>query len=443
VAAAVELVSVGDDGADRVRVPDYLNAWWTELGVNSVTANATQVVWRLRGPQCAIRFRAAVRSAVARHEVLTRRVVRYGDAFYLERVPRCEIARCSGPTPQLQCAIDRLVWTPFGEGAAAFRPFVIEISEDDAVCGFVIHHRVVDYYGAQVLAREIRHEILGQSVQTEDGPRAQYSSFLRGMTEWVRGGDARRRLDYWRDSLRGAPETCLPGAVSIDPAVIGSLQYLDFELSATLRAKLASVARSCRATLALITMAAHHIALAAELSQEDIVAKVIVSGRDAPTLLNIVGYTADCFPLRTSVQPGQLFPAFLRQVQETFLRGCRNRVKWELVEEEMTQAGASVIIPTFNFIPGVESAGTADCDVPELSVEPMEATRAPEVGSAAFNMSHSVGLFDTGRRVYAHVKYMPLRQERRAAEAFLGRFMGCLTAIAHHPFVPVERILTG
>jgi hypothetical protein len=445
VAAAVETLSFRDeptdrgDLTDRVRVPDYLRAWWTELGINSVTANATQVVWRVRGPRCARRFQAAVHSAVARHEVLTRRVVRYDDAFYLERVARYEIASYSDDVK-----IDELVWAPFAEGAAAFRPFVVETSEREAVCGFVIHHRVVDYYGAQVLAREIRDEILGEGAPPADtdGLRPQYSNFLRGMADWVTGAEARRRLDYWRQSMRGSPETCLPAAASIDPAVIGPLQYLDFELSPTLRAKLASVARSCRATLALITMAAHHIALAAELSQEDIAAKVIVSGRDAPALLNIVGYTADCFPLRASVDPKASFPAFLRQIQETFVRGCRNRVKWELVEEEMTRAGASAIIPTFNFIPGVEGPRAPDDTASQLSVEPMEAGRAPERGSAAFNMSHSLGLFDSGRLVYAHLKYMPMRQDRRAAEAFLERFMRCLTAIAHHPFVPVERIAT-
>ena len=90
-----------------MRVPDYLHAWWSELGLNSATANATHEVWRVHGPGGASRFEAAVRTAVGRHDILNRAVVRRDGAFYLER----SSAALSCATSE--DAIDGLVWQLF------------------------------------------------------------------------------------------------------------------------------------------------------------------------------------------------------------------------------------------------------------------------------------------------------------------------------------------
>ena len=423
--------------SDRVRVPDYLHAWWAELGVNTVTANAPHVIWRVRGPGCASRFRAVVRNAVARHDVLTRRVVRDEGVLYLERAPRWEIIERShyeANDAQLHRTIYGLVWTPFAEDAVVFRPFVIELSATDAVCGFVIHHRVVDYYGSQVLAREISDELLGTAPELARA-RAQYVDFLQQMADWVTGPEAGRRLEYWRNCMREAPQTCLPNAMSVDPAAVGPFTYIEFELSAMLRTQLAAAARSCRSTLSLVTMAVHHIALAAESAQQDIVANIIVSGRDAPALLDMVGYTADCFPLRATISPEETFASFVREMQQKFTLASRQRVKWELVELAMREVGASTVAPVFNFHAAPQESAVA------ASLESIAVDSAPERGSASFNMSHGLTLIDTGHVVRAHVRYLEIRHDRGTAEAFLDRFSRCLAAVGHDPFARIEHIM--
>jgi hypothetical protein len=432
---------------ERVRVPDYLHAWWAELGINTVTANATHVIWRVHGPGCASRFRAAVRNAIARHDILTRTVVRDDGVFYLERAPRWEIIERShheAIDSQIHLTLYGLVWTPFAEDAAVFRPFLIELSPTDAVCGFVIHHRVVDYYGSQILAREMSDEMLG-AVSGEARAHPQYVDFLQAMSEWVTGPEAGRRLGYWRECMGDAPQTCLPNAASVDAVAVGPFTYIDFELSAALRARLATAARLCRSTLSLITMAIHHIALAAESAQRDIVANVIVSGRDSPALLDMVGYTADCFPLRAAVDPEETFASFVRQMQQKFTVASRQRVKWELVEMAMKEAGASTVAPVFNFHAAPEDSaaapGKSDGRAPDLSLESIQVDSAPEFGSASFNMSHGLTLIDTGHVVRAHVRYLQMRHDQQTAESFLERFSRCASAVGRDPLARLEHIL--
>lgn len=427
--------------SDSVRIPDYLLTWWAELDINSRTANLTHVIWNVRGPQCCARFREAIRSAAAKHTVLTSKVVQRGTALYLEHGGPCGITEVSDS--QLQQAIDSVVWTPFTDGAV-FRPFLIELSPTQAVCGFVLHHFVGDYYACQVLARELRSDMLGEGSGIARLQRAplQYADYLRGMSEWVVGTEARHRLSYWRECMRDAPQTCLPAAPA-DPRAVAPLQRIEFEMPPKLRGGLASAARSCQTTLASIVMSANYVALAAELQQRDLVATVLVSGRDTAALLNMVGNTADCIPLRVPVDPGASFPSLVRQVQERLLLGCRHRVKWELVQAAMKDVCASGIAPTFNFVMDVESPVSPAGREPVLSIEPIDAGSAPELGSAALHVSHDMNLYDTGQVVQAHVKYMPMRHDRSAMATFVARFLRCLTAIAADPFAPVDRLIAS
>lgn len=427
------------DSCGGVRLPDYFLTWWAELNVNPVTANLTYVAWRIGGPDGATRFRAAIHDAATRHEVLASRVVERDDSLYLEHSSEWALAElaAAGPT-----CLESVIWTPLARGAV-FRPFVVERSATDTLCGFVAHHGVVDYYGSQILARQIRNRLLGAPV---DSSRAapQYRDYIRAMSDWMLGAEAERRLEYWRHSMQDAPETCLAKAAPIDPAATVPLQRIEFELSPALRDGLASAARACQSTLALTIMTVNHIALAAALDQLDVIATVLISGRDTPELLDLVGNTADCFPLRASVDPQALFPAFVRQIQQTFWLGCRQRVKWERVLGVMREVRASVVAPTFNFIIDPECAGQPQAvrgRKSDLSLERIFAGRPPEFGSAGFHPSHDTNLFDTGRMIYVEVKYTPARHESRTIETFADRLLRSLTAIAHDPFVSVAELM--
>jgi hypothetical protein len=352
-------------------------------------------------------------------------------------------------TTRIHRAIYSLVWTPFTDDAPVFRPFIIEISATDAVCGFVVHHRVTDHYGLQILAREMADDIRGGSSASVRNPgvQLQFADFLQGMDDWVNGPEAGRRLEYWRECMRDAPPSCLPNAMSVQGAAVGPFTYLEIDFPATLRAQLAGVARSCRSTLSLITMAAHHIALAAESAQPDIVANVIVSGRDVPALLDMVGYTADCVPLRAAVRPEATFASFVREMQQKFTLASRNRVKCELVEQAMKEVRASTVAPVFNFHAAGQTSHPASNEVARrdsgLTLESIQVAGAPECGSASFNMSHGLTLIDTGQFVLAHVRYLDMRHDRRTVECFIDRFSKCLTAVGHDPFARLEHVMAS
>jgi hypothetical protein len=343
---------------------------------------------------------------------------------------------------QLHQVLADVVWTPFA-GGLVFRPFVIELSPEDAVCGFVPHHAVMDYYGCQILAREIRGELLGEAEDSVGERRVQYADYLQDLAGWIAGTEANQRLEYWRECMRDAPDTYLPEARHVESGTVSLIDCLLFDIAPRLRANLASAARSCSSSLAAVMMAVNYIALAATLRRDDIVSRVLVSGRDTPSLLGLVGNTVDCFPVRAWVNRRDLFPTFAQQLQATFVRGCRHRVKWEAVKEVMRDVGAGAIAPTFNWVIEVErpvQAVSAAESQSGLGLEPMEVRRPPELASASLHKSHHMGLFDTGQQVHGHIAYMPVRHNKASIDTFVDRFLGYLTAVAENPFVSIGRL---
>jgi hypothetical protein len=70
--------------ADTVKLQTGMLGWWSETRTNQLLANATHVVWRLHGDSCERRFRAALETCVARHDLLTARVVSIDGDIHLK-----------------------------------------------------------------------------------------------------------------------------------------------------------------------------------------------------------------------------------------------------------------------------------------------------------------------------------------------------------------------
>ena len=407
---------IADRPADVVRLPKYTLSWWSELSINQLLANATHVAWRLRGDLCASRFRTALDTAVARHDLLTGRVVLSDGAPYLEFGDRSAVVTYSLEEHKDQVrAIEHVVWAPF-EGGAVFRPFLMQISSTEIICGFVLHHFVADFQACRILARELYDELHGTTddVTRPSGQPLQYSDYIRGMAEWLAGAAVRYRLDYWREHMSGAPPVCLPDAMDAGSVSIGPLRTVNFRIYSTLRARLVDTAKSCEATLALVVLAAKFVALSSSLRQSDLVVTTLVSGRDDISLLKLVGNTTDCVPIRLSVRSEVSFADFLEDLQACYVLACRYRVQWGMILETIKEVGASTIAPTFNFIStvGFESGrGIAPTTPINLSLEPLSLAIPQEFGSAGWHTSHQMNLFDTGQYIEGHIKYMPLKHQ--------------------------------
>jgi hypothetical protein len=334
-------------------------------------------------------------------------------------------------------AIEHVVWAPFA-GGAVFRPFLMQVSATEIICGFVLHHFVADFQACRILARELYdglHATRDDDTRPGDQP-FQYSDYVRAMTEWGAGAAVQYRLGYWREHMSGALQVCLPDAMDVGSVSIGPLRTANFRIHPALRGRLVETAKSFEATLALVILAAKFVALQSTLRQSDLVVTTLVSGRDDIALLKLVGNTTDCVPIRLSVRPEVSFADFLEELQACYVLACRYRVPWPILLETVKEVGGSTTAPTFNFVSSVISEsgqGITPVTSINLSLEPISLGIPQEFGSAAWHTSHETNLFDMGQYIEGNIKYMPLRHQSRKIEAFVDCFMTCLERIAQDP----------
>lgn len=433
-----------------VRLPDYWLLWWSEMKVNPLLCNM-HVVWHLRGAGCADRFRNATARVAARHPLLNARLadygnflqIEFGDEYALDEVRVTERPSChSGFADGAQALAEEMVWAPLWNGRI-FRPFLVEISPTEVLCGFVLHHLVSDLHAFQLVAEEVRHQIEFAAEALPEERRLQYSEYVRAMSQWEEGPGGRYRLAYWKIRLDRVPPVRLPAAPGAAAERLTPWHTVEFAIDGQLRARLAQVAERSAATLAQVLLAAKFVALAAMLRQADLVVTVIVSGRDHPLLLSFIGNLADCLPIRLHVDQSQSFRGLLERLRSSYVLDYRYRIKWELIMNALAAVGTEIVAPTFNFVSVGDTPPEQGSNGPRgagISIERLETQRPPEQGSAKWYTSHEMNMFDTGRSIVGHVKYMPARQCTSVVEDFLQRFLCCLKRIAESPLFHVSQL---
>lgn len=425
------------DASDRVRLPEHQLDWWNEVAANPVVANGMHAALRISGRRDPQALQAAMSRVFARHELLRCRLHLHEGVPCITPQPSVpEILRVREAHGTDADIVERMIWRQF-EGGAAFRSFLIERAEGVCIVGFVLHHFVADFCSCRILMRELLSAIRDPAGGTAiAGPASRYSDYLRGLNEWLAGPAPEYRLHYWRDAMRSAPAIRLDQDHDPGPAVIGPLTSTKLVIDRALRARMAAMAASVEVTLLTVILAAKFVTLARLLGRTDLVLTPVLTGRDDPFLLNMVGNTVNCLPLRVSTTPDLTFAELLLRVHETQRLAYKHELPWRLLLRRIAEVGASWVSPTVNLIPGGHFRPRASA---EAAVEgsgafsAVVAHKPPEHGGMAWHTSHELHLFDSGQEMHGAVKYTPLRYRAGTMERFARTFVRCLECLTSSP----------
>lgn len=449
--------SIRSGSGATVVLPNYWMGWWQEMRVDQVVPNLIHIAWRVRGTGCADRFREAIAAVTAQHALLRARIVDCEDGLLRIKFDRdCAFERpaaafssrtedSSVPDGTVQM-VNAMVWMPAKDGHV-FRAFVVDVSQSEVICGFVLHHLVADFYAGHLVAREIWRKVSVNAEGVGDsGARwLSYADYVLARSQWEGGAAARHRLTYWVGHLKGAcPANALSKGTDASASGVAPLLSIHFTLTQEIRARLAAVTAAGGATVAQVLLAAKFMALSTVLRKADLTLAVIVSGRDDPHLLRFIGNTADCLPVRLNVDKKQSFWHLLEELQFVYGLACRYRVKWELVLDALGRSGAKIVAPTFNFVSARALTLAQRTNMVSAATEGLEIIRLrtpPERGSVGWHTNHAMNLFDNGRVVAGHVKYMPLNTDGSVMQEFVQRYVSCVHRIVERPYDTVEALV--
>jgi len=417
-----------------LRYPQFWLDFWQETSGNLPLANVIHFAVSLTGDISPGRIEAALTTLVSRYDLLCSRVKVEDGApcLILEQAPTISVVVADDPA-MLPRLIQEAIYTPFEDGQLC-RARIIEISPSEHVVAMVIHHFVADPVSCTILADELVASLHGRPPRTTERPM-QYCDYLLGMNDWLSGAGLKYRMAFWQEHMKGAQPVRFPPAEDPPPAQVIPLDCLEIPIDEDLRTRLTRASATLRAPLAVALLAAKFAALAATLERSDLVIIIVHSGRDDPALLDLVGFTLNCFPVRICVLPEMSYADLFENVNEAYNRARDYQVPWGLLMRSLAQIGVAGIAPIFDYMPAKPEAKAPAGQLREasgLQVRQLPVERPAETTSVDWK-AHEFAAIDQGKGMLVTLKYAAAACRAGCVEEFVTAFRLCLEALARDP----------
>ncbi|HKE57719.1 MAG TPA: condensation domain-containing protein, partial [Pyrinomonadaceae bacterium] len=221
-----------------------------------------------------------------------------------------------------------------------FRATLFQLSDDDHILFFALHHIISDGWSVGVMMRELvaiyEAALKGEGSPLSE-PSIQYADFAVWQRHQLQEAVLNQQLQYWKEQLTGAPPILeLPGDWA-RPAVQsfrGAHLYLTFP--ETLTNDLKQLSESAGATLFMTVLAAFGVLLKRYTGQQDMVVGSALAGRNHTDLESLIGFFTNMLALRLQPNDESSFLSLLERVREMTLAAHANQdLPFEKLVEEL------------------------------------------------------------------------------------------------------------
>ncbi|WP_206507332.1 non-ribosomal peptide synthetase [Streptomyces chrestomyceticus] len=396
---------------------------------------------RLEGEPDTAALRAALTAVVARHEPLRTTYAATDDGG--EQIVHPAAAADLGETdlsdvPEdareeaLRAHVAALAARPFDlTGGPVWRAEIVRLGPRDHLLALVIHHIATDGVSMGVLLDELGTHyaaaLRGERAELPPLPVA-YADYAAWQHRELNGPAMDAHLAYWRETLAGVRPLELP-TDRPRPAVresAGAMLVVDLDPEVT--AGLKDLARRQDATLFMVLTAAVQLLLARFTGQADIVVGTPAAGRGRQELEGLVGLFVNTVALRTTVDQGLSFDAFLGRVRDTVLEAfVHDEVPFDRLIEVLRprrDPSRNALVEVFV---GLETDRTGPPELPGLAVA--------EVPYVSGEVSHdlSFDFVEHGDTLRAAVGYSTALFDPETAERLAARLQDLLAAVLDGP----------
>ena len=300
-----------------------------QLDPGTATYNLPSAV-RIEGPLDAAALERALGEVVRRHEAL-RTVFVTVDGRPVQRILphaplRLSVEDLSVLPPDareqaMRERVDTESLRPFDLATGPlFRPALLRLGAEDFVLLLMMHHIVGDGWSNGVLLREMAalYEAFaaGRSSPLPE-PDLQFADFAVWQRTALDDGEARRRLEWWCERLRGAPTLLeLPGDRP-RPAARGSEGGARrIRLAPEVTEGLRAVARDQGTTLFNVLLALWSVLLSRHAGQDDLLLGIPVAGRNRRELEGMIGFFINTRVVRARLDDDPPFAEMVRRLSD-------------------------------------------------------------------------------------------------------------------------------
>ncbi|MDX8031979.1 amino acid adenylation domain-containing protein [Lentzea sp. BCCO 10_0856] len=395
--------------------------------------------FRLRGSVDSGALGAALIELGRRHEVL--RTV----FLDLDGDPRQVIL----PEPQFSLVVthadveDREAFAAERAAEAAQEPFsladgpllraeLIVFDSSDALLLVSMHHIVCDGWSTQLLFSEWQAAYSGLDLGAAP---TQYLDFSRWQTEWLRGPEGARLLDYWTEQLAGVPPVLELPTDHPRPAVMKMRGgVVSFAWPASLKSQLDAFCLAERVTPFMVLLTAWNVLLHRYSGADDIVVGTNVGARRAE-IENALGFFVNTVAIRSTVDSDRSFRSLLHQVRDTTLAAQQHQdLPFERVVEALAPPRSTAHQPVIQTIVGMEDSQHEIFSLPGVVVSRV----ASHSGTAKWDLE--LGVTSTEGGITGLLEYDSALYRHSSARRLLGHLETLLGAGLADPSCPVGRL---
>ncbi|MDB5365630.1 MAG: non-ribosomal peptide synthetase module, partial [Rhodospirillales bacterium] len=289
------------------------------------TAYLIPLALRLRGPLDVASLRAALGELVTRHQAL-RTVFPDDDEPRVQLLPPTQfdlgLRRCSDA--ELKATLLAEATRPFRlQDEPPFRAALLQLGDDDHVLSLTLHHIAADGWSVAILGDELRalyaaHRC-GRRPELPE-PRVQYADYAAWQTGWMQSDESVRAMQYWRDTLAGAPcRLALPLDRKRPRLQTYQGATAHFTLGTETTDALRHLAREAGTTLHAVLLAGYAALLARLGDCDELVIGTAVANRTRSETERTIGLFVNSLPIRCDLRGAPDAPTLSARLQAAML----------------------------------------------------------------------------------------------------------------------------
>jgi amino acid adenylation domain-containing protein len=333
-------------------------------------------------------------------------------------------------------ALERLVeesLRPFDLARGPLLRFTLfQLSPDDLVLYFAIHHIVSDGVSISVFLRELI-TLYGAFSQDKASPLpelpVQFADYAAWQRAWLQGDVLAKQVSYWSRQLSGAPAVIELPTDRPRPAVQtshGARHY--FQVPAALVRELGALGRREQCTLFMALQGVLNALLGRYSGQEDVLVGWPIAGRNRAELEGLIGFLANILVLRTDLRGEPGFRKLLARVREAALGAyAHQELPFEQLVEELRPERHLSHNPIFQVFFVLHQAGASAPALPGVAVS------VPSIDNKTARGDLLVSLSESQDGLAGLVEYNSDLFDAATMERFAVHFTNLLRAVLADP----------
>jgi hypothetical protein len=408
--------------------------------------NGTSCIVALVGPLDVTALTGAFQHLVRNHTILGTRIEDgpTGARLVFNQEVLIHIVDATGePEPnQLNFANENaaaLLFRAFDlEKETLFRPFVVKVSAQEHLVGFVIHHIVGDGVSVTLAAEYLWRsysDMRTGSFSLPPAPAMQYSDYIAAVNDWLLSPALRYRRNYWEKHLSNSPSIALPTDFALKTEVAGNIEIEPFTVDPQLTASAIRLAGSLNCSLFTLLLSINASVLHLLAKADDIVVLAIHNGRDDPSVEYVIGSFQNPIPMRISISPMMSFRELVQQAHKTILTAYEKQIPYGYIAHHLQDEGVRIAFPEFNFL---DMRSSAKSEPLELSVKPCSLPAPPADATTASHPFLATDLILDASRVHGFVRYFAPIYRRHTIKQFISSFCALAKQAITNPEIRIS-----